>query len=113
MHEYAIADALLRQVEIHADRHGAEHILRIQVQVGELSGVEPALLQNAWELVREGTICERSRLDLRSVAVRWVCPSCAGSLGANGALRCAKCGVPAELTQGDELILERVEMEVP
>ena len=113
MHEYAIADALLQQVEIQAHRHGAEQVLRIQVRVGELAGVEPALLHSAWELISEGTICTRSQLDLRSVPVCWVCPRCECSLGAKGALFCESCGIPAELARGDELILDRVEMEVP
>lgn len=113
MHEYSIASALLEQVENEAHRHGATEVLRIQVRVGDLAGVDPCLLHTAWDLVSEGTICTRSQLDLRSVPVCWTCPRCECPVGAMGALCCERCGVPAELAQGDELILDRVEMEVP
>jgi hydrogenase nickel incorporation protein HypA/HybF len=113
MHEYSIASALLQQVEIQAHRHGADEVLRIQVRIGERAGVDPTLLHTAWELVREGTICTQSRLDVHSVPVRWACPRCEHSPGVGGALFCERCGVPAQLVQGDELILDRIEMEVP
>jgi Zn finger protein HypA/HybF involved in hydrogenase expression len=28
-------------------------------------------------------------------------------------LQCPRCGVPARLAQGDEIVLDRIEMEVP
>jgi len=47
------------------------------------------------------------------VAVRWGCPACDTELAAGSALRCGDCGGPARLTAGDEIVLERIEMEVP
>jgi hypothetical protein len=34
------------------------------------------------------------------------------SIPAGGPLRCRRCGVPARLAEGDEIMLDRIEMEV-
>jgi hydrogenase nickel incorporation protein HypA/HybF len=112
VHEYSIASALLEQVGLQAKRHAATEVLRVQVRVGEASGVEPALLRTAWELVREGTLCGSAVLDLERVPLRWACPVCEAGAAAGEALRCRDCGTPLRLVAGQELLLERIEMEV-
>jgi hydrogenase nickel incorporation protein HypA/HybF len=112
MHEYSIASALLELVDEQARRHAAARILTVQVGVGELAGVEPELLRQAFELARERTICAGASLEIRRVPARWICRDCGASVPAGLALRCAACAGPARLCEGAELLLERVEMEV-
>lgn len=112
MHEYSVASALLDQVALQAERHAATEVLRVQVRIGAASGVEPELLRSAWELVREGTLCGRAALELESVPLRWGCSECGGEGAADSVLRCASCGAALELLSGQELLLERIEMEV-
>ncbi|NHZ72908.1 MAG: hydrogenase maturation nickel metallochaperone HypA [Nitrospirae bacterium] len=113
MHEYSIASALLARVEAEARAHGAETVHRIRVQIGELSGVEKDLLESAFELVRERTLCEKADLEIVPVEARWTCSSCERSIPRGAVLRCPICNEPAHLAEGDEILLERVEMEVP
>jgi Zn finger protein HypA/HybF involved in hydrogenase expression len=47
------------------------------------------------------------------VAAIWRCPVCGGQIERGSMLQCAPCGVPARLVQGDEILLDRIEMEVP
>lgn len=112
MHEYSIVRALLDRVEQEARAHGADAVVRIHVAIGELAGVEAPLLASAFELARAGTRAAGAELELRAVAPRWICRSCALEIPPGGALRCATCDAPARLVAGDELILERLEMEV-
>lgn len=112
MHELSIVTSLLSRVEEHARREGATRVLRVQVKVGEIAGVEIAQLRSAWELARERTCCAGAALELESVAVRWECGRCARSIGPGEVLRCPACGAPAELRAGSELLLERIELEV-
>lgn len=112
MHEYSIASALLEQVGAQARRHAATEVLRVQVRLGEASGVEPELLRTAWELVREGTLCGSAVLDMERVPLRWACPRCPAGGAAGDVLRCGACGSPLRLVAGQELLLERIEMEV-
>jgi len=113
MHEYSIVSALLARVEAEARAHRAEAVHRIRVQIGELSGVEKDLLVSAYELARERTLCEKAELEVVLIEARWACRSCRGTIPKGVVLRCSVCDLPAELAEGDEILLERVEMEVP
>ncbi len=112
MHEYSIASSLRQLAEEHAQKHAASRVLRLEVSVGELSGVEVPLLETAWSLVRERSLCEAASLVVRTVPVRWECSRCGEVVEAGLALRCARCEAPAQLARGGDLVLERVEMEV-
>jgi len=113
MHEYSIVQTLLERAQAEARARGATTIHRLSVRVGELSGVESALLATAYETFRTRTICERADLDLHVGPARWECPDCGSAIRRGDLLTCSVCGAPARLVQGDEIILDRIEMEVP
>lgn len=113
MHEYSIVQALIERVASEARARGATGVHRLAVRVGELSGVEAALLATAYDTFRERTICEGAELDLEIVAARWECPACGGAIARGAVLTCPSCAMPARLVQGDEILLDRIEMEVP
>ena len=113
MHEYSIVQSLLDRVESEAAAHGATVVHRLRLRIGEMSGVEMPLLRSAYETFTDRSICANAELEIVPVAVRWGCPDCGTELPAGSALRCADCGGPARLTAGDEIVLERIEMEVP
>jgi hydrogenase nickel incorporation protein HypA/HybF len=112
MHEYAIVSELVRQVEEEARRAGAGSVTRVTVAIGELSGVERDLLATAYEVFREATVCAGAQLSLRAVPAVWSCEVCAASIAPGSPLTCPACASPARLRQGDEIVLERIEMEV-
>ncbi len=112
MHEYSIVQALLGQVERHARHHGASAVHRLHVSIGELSGVEVELLETAYDTFRERSVCAAAALEIHPVAAEWSCPGCSRAILRGAALRCPECGVPARLTRGDEIVLDRIEMEV-
>jgi len=113
VHEYSIVQALMERVETEAAAHGAVAVDRVIVRIGELSGVEVGLLHTAYMTFRERTLCEHAPLEIFEVRAEWSCRSCGDPIARGGALRCASCGGPARLRQGDEILLERIEMEVP
>jgi hydrogenase nickel incorporation protein HypA/HybF len=113
VHEYSIVQAIIGRVEEEARTRGATVVHRVRVGIGELSGVDPALLATAFTTFQPRTICAHARLTLRTVAARWSCPKCELSIPAGAPLRCPACQGPARLLQGDELVLEQVELEVP
>lgn len=113
MHEYSIVEALLARVDAEARAKGATAVHRLTVRIGELSGVEIELLVAAYATFRDRTICADADLDVRPVAARWSCPQCGEAIARGSMLQCPRCGVPARLAQGDEILLDRIEMEVP
>jgi len=112
MHEYSIVQALIERVGTEASVRHATAVHRLKVRIGELSGVEVDLLTTAYTAFRERTICERAELDVRIVPARWECPDCGAPIGRGNRLACGACAVPARLAEGDEIMLDQIEMEV-
>lgn len=123
MHEYSIVQSLVDSVEKslrplcrekgNHKKDEEDEVRRIVVRIGDLSGVDCELLATAFEVFRAGTICENATMSIERVPVRWSCPKCGAAIAKGSALRCDDCHAPARLTSGDEIILQRIELEVP
>ena len=113
MHEYSIVQSLFDQIQATARARGAVAVRRVNVQIGEIAGVDVGLLRTAYDLFRVHTICEHASLDVETVAARWTCPGGHGDISRGCALVCPVCARPARLAAGDEIILQHVELEVP
>lgn len=112
MHELAVCQGMLRQVESVAREHGAHSVDVIHVQIGPLSGVVPELLQHAFPLASAGTVAEHARLELECLPVRVRCRSCDAETEAlPNRLVCGQCGDwKTDVISGDELLLSSVEL---
>ena len=113
MHEYSIVQAMFDQIELTARANGAESVRRVHVRIGATAGVELSLLRSAYEIFRAGTMCADAPLDVDEVPVSWTCPDGHGDIAPGAHLTCAVCGRAARLASGDEIILDRLELEVP
>lgn len=114
MHEYSLVEALIGRVEAEARRRGALKVHALSVRVGELAGVDPELLQTAYDTFRAGTICAEAPLTLERIAASWTCPGCRAAIPRGEVLTCAACGVPAKLDDGAaDLMLNGIDLEVP
>ena len=111
MHEYSIVQALLERVDAEARKHAAARVHAVRVRIGELAGVEVDLLKTAYETVRHRTVCHDAPLEVVAVAARWECPRCRTTIAAGAPLSCGECRIPARLASGDEIVLDRIEME--
>jgi hydrogenase nickel insertion protein HypA len=113
VHEYSIVQALYDAVAAQATERRATGVHEVRVRIGELSGVDTGLLETAWETYRVHTMCASAPLTIERVAARWVCRSCGAAAARGGVLRCEPCGAPLRLAEGDEIVLDRIVMEVP
>ena len=111
MHEYGIAASLLRMVETRAREAGAAQVTCVEIRVGAAAGVETDLLETAWEGVRTGTLCAAAPLVIHTPSALWRCALCRRQIAEDSALRCPTCGYPAVLDGGNELLLERFDIE--
>ena len=58
MHEYSIVQSLIESCEEHAKTNNAKKVTKVVVKIGVMSGVEPHLLKEAFEVFKEGSICD-------------------------------------------------------
>jgi hydrogenase nickel incorporation protein HypA/HybF len=92
MHELAVCQALIEQVERVARDNAARRILSITVSVGPLSGIEAKLLEHAYPLAAAGTVAEEAKLVVVTVPVRVRCRTCrAETEAASNRLLCGSC----------------------
>jgi hydrogenase nickel incorporation protein HypA/HybF len=113
MHELAVCQSLLNEVERVASAHGATGVRRIGIIVGPLSGIEGPLLDRAFSIARIGTFAEQAELKIEAMPITVWCAACeieTRPASAN-ALLCAQCGTwQVAVRSGDELILKQVEL---
>ena len=113
MHELAICQAMMQQVEnISAENH-AQQVISIVIGMGPLSGVEGQLLKHAYPIASAGTIAEGAELIIKTLPVRVSCKQCGkeSEVSANKLL-CKHCGNwKTTLISGDELMLLSLEMD--
>ena len=113
MHEYSIVASLVERVEREQAAHPGAIVRRLHVRIGELAGVETELLRTAFETFRARSVCEAAELSIVSIAPAWRCARCDVEVPADGPPRCPRCGRGARLIAGDEIVLQRIELEVP
>jgi hydrogenase nickel incorporation protein HypA/HybF len=112
MHEMSICQGLMHQVERIAQEQNAKRVDSILLSIGPLAGVEPELLSRAYEVARMGTVAEHAELEVETGPIVVECRTCGASGEAQAnRLLCPSCGDwQVNLTQGDELLLLRLEV---
>ena len=113
MHEYSVVQAMFESIESIARERHAVAVRRVAVRIGRAAGIDVDLLRTAYDNARVRTICAEAPLDVSEVPVRWSCAAGHGELAPGAPLACPCCGRPARLESGDEIVLERLDLEVP
>jgi hydrogenase nickel incorporation protein HypA/HybF len=91
---------------------GAQHIHRIMMRVGALSGAVPESLEFAFEIVAKGTMAEGAKLDIERVPILCYCPTCAQEFEPTDFVcECTRCGRPStDVRGGRELQVTSLEV---
>ncbi|RMD70017.1 MAG: hydrogenase maturation nickel metallochaperone HypA [Gammaproteobacteria bacterium] len=112
MHEFAVCQALVKEVLALAERHGAKGISSIRLSLGPLSGVEPELLRHAYPLAAADTPASAAELLIEELPIRVRCQTCGAETEASpNRLLCGRCGDwHTQLLSGDEMLLTSVEL---
>jgi hydrogenase nickel incorporation protein HypA/HybF len=112
MHEFAIAQSLVEAVCEEAQRAGASHVNRAHVRVGVLRMLDARLIQEAWVIACDGTLCQGGQLTVEACPTRVECLTC-GNVEpiAEWRERCSSCGaVGGRVRGGDELELTKLDV---
>lgn len=114
MHEQSIANNLIDIVLETLIDSGADGARRVVVEVGELSGVDPAALASAWRIARSAEAgVQGAELEIRVVPVTLYCNTCECERPAQSmrALRCRVChAASTTVVRGRELDVLSIEV---
>jgi Zn finger protein HypA/HybF involved in hydrogenase expression len=113
VHEVSLADAMFDQADRALGDHLAREVRLIQVHLGESAGVDAELFRTAFEGLRHQRGYTAADLEVRAVAPEWRCTGCGATRGGDSAVGCERCGAAMKLVRGHELVLARLELEVP
>ena len=114
MHEMSIVDALIEQTRQELDRAGhGGRVLRLDLTIGQLSGVNCDSIRFAFELLARDTPLEGAELHIREPKATCRCGDCDFRAEVDEWLsQCPKCGgTNMFLDGGQEMVLESIELE--
>jgi len=113
MHEYSIVQSLLDSCEENAKVNNATKVTKVVVKIGVMSGVEPDLLQTAFDTFKEETICHDAQFIINIQKVKILCNECqtTSELEKNEYC-CPKCkSTQLDILDGEEMYLMQLELE--
>ena len=113
MHELGIVFHVIREIEEVATANGIGHVNGVTVALGEVSGVVPELLADAWGWSRaKHAVVADAELTLETVPAVSFCEDCQQEFGTveNGKT-CPVCGGGnTYLVQGQEVTIKEIEV---
>jgi len=114
MHELSIVEALFDQAEREIRRLGHEgRVLRMDLTIGRLSGVNSDSIRFAFELLKPETIFDRAELAIEEPPAACRCRACgAESEVSDITAECPRCGSHDIIIEGGrEMLLQSIELE--
>lgn len=113
MHEAGIASNVLEIAEEEARKRGARSIRLVKMRVGEFSGIVADSLEFAFDALKVETMASQARLEIEHIPLVAWCSHCQTTRQpeSNLVLWCPRCSLPLEVTSGQELDVEYIEIE--
>ena len=113
MHEYSIVQSLIEQCEEHAKANDATRVIKVVTKIGKLSGVEPYLLQTAFDTFKEESVCRDAVLEMKLQNLVVACEEChKESEQEEVRYQCKHCqGTKVKAVDGEDMYLMSLEME--
>ena len=113
MHEYSITESVLNLAVEKANEANAEKITRINLVVGELSGVVDECVRFYFEHISKDTKADGAELCFETVPTKLRCRKCEKDFSPVGMeWLCPDCQEPSiEITSGRECYMESIEVE--
>ncbi len=112
MHEYSIVQSLVASCEENAKANNAKEITKVVVKIGVMSGVEPQLLQTAFDTFKEETICSHAEFIINMQALKIYCHHCKEEyILPKDTYNCPNCqGGELDVLDGENIYLMQLEM---
>lgn len=114
MHELSITQNILAIALDYAQRHNAQKIIEVYLQVGEISDLEDEWLQRYFDFLSKDTIAAGAKVSIERIPAKGQCPKCLTIFlldRTNWDNKCPACGEKNwELISGREFRVEALEV---
>ena len=113
MHELAVTQNILDLAAQYAGKEDNARVTDLHLVIGALSSIIDDSVAFYWGFLAEGTICEGARLHFTRLPAVFLCIDCDRKYELENGLRaCPHCkGHKVKLQQGEEFLLESIEVE--
>ncbi len=79
-------------VESAVRKNNLDRVVRVVLEIGQFSGVEPELLRFAFKVIKKGTVLEQAEIEMEVPSLLLYCHECETEyLGELDQLRCPAC----------------------
>ncbi len=115
MHEMGIMSGVLDSVNTAAQNAGATRVLKINLNIGDMTEIIQDSLEFAFEVMSEGTLSEGAELTIKTVTPRSICLDCGEEFDHDRFHRaCPHCGsYSTSIIRGREMDIESIEVDLP
>jgi hydrogenase nickel incorporation protein HypA/HybF len=109
MHELSITRNTVAIVSEHA---AGQRVLRVRLQIGQLSAIQPEAIRFCFDLCAAGTLVEGATLEIDEMPGRARCETCAAEVSLLvPAGRCPVCATGRlRVITGEEMLIKEIEM---
>jgi hydrogenase nickel incorporation protein HypA/HybF len=113
MHELAVTESIASICLRHAEQNQASRIIKVNIKLGELTGIVDHYVSFYWDMVTKDTVAEGAELNFIKIPIRASCPHCKKEFEVKEYdLTCPECGKgDGELVSGREFLVESMEIE--
>lgn len=113
MHELGVTESIAGIVLRHANMNGARRVLKVNIKLGELTGIVDHYVNFYWDMVTKDTIAQGAELNFIKVPVVAYCQRCREEFRVQEYdLTCPRCGdLASDLISGKEFMVESIEIE--
>jgi hydrogenase nickel incorporation protein HypA/HybF len=122
MHEFSTMQNIMSLIIEEAKKMGAKKVIKVYIEVGELTFLADEQMKFAFNLLKEGTIAEDAELDIKRIKAKISC-----KCGYEGEIRygekdefhiifpiisCPICGNEAKILEGRECRIRSMEVDI-
>lgn len=113
MHELPVTQSIINICSEEAEKNNAKKVSKINLKIGDLSGLVPDCIQYYFDIISENTIVQGAELVIEKVSVKMLCNKC----GYQGAMNletfdCPKCkSKDVKIVGGKEFYIDTMEVD--
>lgn len=113
MHEMSLVLSILDIVTAKANEEKADRINEIEIEVGELAGVQPESLLFCFDAARKHTLAENASLQIIDIPAKGKCLDCAAEFPVEFYFsKCPECGsYKVDVIQGKDFRIRSINID--